>query len=371
MSSTFGIIRGLLATTLVVAVSLFGSLSVSPELLGGWGTVVLVAMVPAQIIISLVWQPAYPTLLTEVRQPLRGLALTAMNALVGLAVAFISWQTVGGGMALPSPMLIMFLIFAVPVTLALVVPLQCWPFASLCRNQGALGCALLLAAYGVSYLCFRLMFNFDFIVGAPFYKATLDPHGVWMAWIPLVFSIAMVVPMLGLILLDFWPISAFCGRFPALGRQPIFGLLAILLILAIAAILQALFVDIKGMDRVVFMVRICVTVNFGYFILLVMLEGLPALRMPQPWRGLVLAAMATAIASGMLPLYEGAVLAKYPLTSGGPAYSLDLWLASAMLAVTFPLLVVVGNYFQFWPFSLLKFRNDHAQEASFKQPETP
>ncbi|MBS0282101.1 MAG: hypothetical protein JSR25_13120 [Proteobacteria bacterium] len=34
---------------------------------------------------------------------------------------------------------------------------------------------------------------------------------------------------------------------------------------------------------------------------------------------------------------------------GGPRYELELWVATALLAVTFPLIVVVTGYFDFWP----------------------
>jgi hypothetical protein len=44
------------------------------------------------------------------------------------------------------------------------------------------------------------------------------------------------------------------------------------------------------------------------------------------------------------PLLTGRALA-----SGAPAYELELWLASAMLAVTFPLIVLATDFLAFWP----------------------
>lgn len=348
MNNLQGLRRGVIATAGAVFASLFVCLSVSPEWLSGWGTVILVAMVPAQMVISLVWQSNYPKALADLPQPWRGIAFTALNALVGAAVAYIAWQTVGGGMALPTPFLIMFLIFSVAVMLVLVVPLQCWPFAPVIRHPGLMGGALLIAAYALAYALFRWLFDFGFLAEAPFYKPELDPHGLFMAWTPLVFSIAMLVPVLGLILFDFWPLSALAGKMPALGKQPLFGILSLALIFALAASLWACFVG-PGMDKVLFMVRICVAVNFGYFILLVIFEGVPTLKLPQPWRGLILNGAAVGLAFAMLHLYEFAALQRFELPSGGPIYLLELWLASAMLAVTFPLMVVIGSYFQFWP----------------------
>lgn len=356
--------RGVIATAGAVFASLFVCLLVSPEWLTGWGTVILVAMVPAQIVISLVWQANYPKALADLPQPARGLAFTALNALVGAGVAYVAWQTVGGGMVEPTPFLIMFLIFSVAVMLVLVVPLQCWPFAQAIRHPGLMGAALLVAAYALAYGLFRWLFDFGFLGGAPFYRAELDPHGLFMAWVPLVFAIAMLVPVLGLVLFDFWPVAVLAGKVPALGKQPVFGVVALGLVFAVAGSLWAAFVG-QGMDMVLFMVRICVTVNFGYFILLVMFEGMPALKLPQPWRGLILNGVAVGLAAAMLHLYEFAVLSRFALPSGGPAYPLELWLASAMLAVTFPLMVVVGCYFQFWPLRKgVQELNDLVREAA-------
>lgn len=260
--------RGVIATAGAVVAALFASLAVSPDFLTGWVTVILVAMVPAQMIISLVWQCSYPRVLADLPQPARGVAFTTLNPVLGALVAFAAWQTVGGGLGEPTPFLIMFLIFAVAVTLLLVVPLQCWPFVPAIRHPGLMGGTLLVVAYTVAYALFRSLFDFGFLSAAPFYRPELDPQGLFMAWVPLVFAIAMLVPVLGLVLLDFWPLSALAGKLPMLGKQPAFGLVAL-----------------------------------GWF----------------------------------------------ALASGGPAYPLELWLASAMLAVTFPLMVVIGSYFQFWP----------------------
>lgn len=348
MNTAQSVRRGVIATAGVVFASLLICLLVSPEWLTGWGTVILVAMVPAQIVISLVWHSEYPGALARLPQPARGLAFTALNGLVGAGVAYVAWQTVGGGLAVPTPFLIMFLIFAVEVLLVLVVPLQCWPFAQTIRHPGLMGGVLLVAAYVLAYGLFRWLFDFGFLAEAPFYRPDLDPHGLFMAWVPLAFAIAMLVPVLGLVLFDFWPVSALAAKFPVLGKQPMFGVVALAMILAVTGGLWAVFVG-QGMDMVLFMVRICVTVEFGYFILLVMFEGVPMLKLSQPWRGLVLNGLAVGLAALMLPLYEKAALSQFALASGGPTYPLELWLGSAMLSVTFPLMVVVGSYFRFWP----------------------
>ena len=51
----------------------------------------------------------------------------------------------------------------------------------------------------------------------------------------------------------------------------------------------------------------------------------------------------------MFALYSAAASMRFALTSGTPQYSLELWTASAMLAITFPLMVAFADYFAFWP----------------------
>lgn len=340
---------GALATVAVIAVSLGLSTAMAPDFLIGWATLGLVAMVPTQIVISLVWQSAYPQALAKLPQPWRGCGFMALNAVLGGVIGYAAWSTVGGGVSPPTPFVNMYLILAVPVMLFLVIPLQCWPLSVFFKQPGRLGLALIVTTYGVTWLLFRLLFNFGFMAEAPFYLAALDPQGLFMAWQPLVFSIAAVVPMLALVLFDFWPISALAQRFPALGRQPVMGVLATVIIATVSLLLWNICVERAGMDMVSFMVRVCVSINFGFFIILVMFEGMPGLALPQPWRGLLLSFLGFCLAGVMLFIYQTVAVAGFALPSGGPGYPLELWLASAMLAVTFPAMVAFASYFRFWP----------------------
>lgn len=341
---------GALATVAVITFSLLLCAALSPEFLTGWATLVLVAMVPAQIVISLVWQGNYPIKLAALSQPWRGLAFVALNVAVGSVVAAIAWATVGGAMSPPVPFVNMYLIFSVPVMLFLVIVLQGWPFNALSGHPGLVGLFLLLADYALTTLLYRVLFNFGFMAGAPFYTVDLDPQGIFMAWQPLVASIAAVVPMLALVLFDFWPISLIARRCPRLAGQPASGLLAALFVGIVALVLWLFCIEHAGMDLVVFMVRVCVSLSFGFFIILVMFEGMPAVSLAQPWRGVALCLLGIALAMVMLFIYQLVAVAGLALPSGAPAYRLELWLGSAMLAVTFPAMVVAAAYFRFWPF---------------------
>ena len=47
--------------------------------------------------------------------------------------------------------------------------------------------------------------------------------------------------------------------------------------------------------------------------------------------------------------YQALAIKVFGLRQGGPAYSQELWITSAMLSITFPLMVLYASYFQFWP----------------------
>lgn len=96
------------------------------------------------------------------------------------------------------------------------------------------------------------------------------------------------------------------------------------------------------------MVRGCVAAIFGIFILLVLFKNLPVLQLPQPLRGLVLCGGAALLSMALFALYQAAAVTRFGLVSGPPQYTLELWIASAMLAITFPLMVAYAEYFSFW-----------------------
>ena len=42
-------------------------------------------------------------------------------------------------------------------------------------------------------------------------------------------------------------------------------------------------------------------------------------------------------------------LVSGPLAAGPPAYDLEVWLANALLSVTFPFLIYYAVFFGYWP----------------------
>ncbi len=73
-------------------------------------------------------------------------------------------------------------------------------------------------------------------------------------------------------------------------------------------------------------------------------------RFTQPLKGFLNVAAAAVMGVGLGRLF-GAVA---PTTSGQAgsrpqAYVFEIWLASALLAVTFPFLIIFADLFDFWP----------------------
>jgi hypothetical protein len=341
---------GLVASVLVIGLALWISVSLSPDMVLTWISLILVAMVPIQMVISLAWGGQQPASIARLPQPLRGLAFTALMAAVGAVVAYVAHMTVGGGISPPTPFVNMFVIFAVPLTLTLIIPFQRWPFTALLGERPvAIGFALLVTAYLLAWGLYQLLFDFSFLQQAPFYQAGLDPHGKFTAWLPLTASLACVVAILSLVLLDFWPLSLLAKAVPACGRQPLFGIAAGVLVALIVSGLWCVFINSQGMDVVAFMVRVCVSMIFGIFVILVMFEGALFVQLPQPWRGLVLISAAALLAVALQALYRSIAISSFGLPGGAPQYALELWLATSMLAITFPMMVAYASFFNFWP----------------------
>jgi len=340
---------GIVATLLVVVVALGAALALSSSFEAGAATVFMVAMVPTQIVTSLHWRGEVPAAFGRLPQPLRGLAFTGLGVAVATVVALAAVLVFGGGRFEATPFVIMALVITVPITLMQVILFEGWPFSALTGSRALQGVAILIATYGITYVVDRVFFDFAFVAGAPFYHPDLDPHGLFVAWVPMTALVAAVYAMLILVLFDFRPTAGLFARLPALARQPWRGLVNAVVVAVLVAVPWAGFVTWGGMDLVTFLVRVAVSLIFGVFILLVMMRGAPFVAFAQPWRGFVLSAVAIVLAVVAFALYRWAAVTVHGIAAGPPTWELELWLASAMLAFTFPAMVAFADWFGFWP----------------------
>jgi hypothetical protein len=117
------------------------------------------------------------------------------------------------------------------------------------------------------------------------------------------------------------------------------------------------------MDPVAFMVTVPIPFIFGTIFMLNMLQGSVFAKLTQPLKG-VLNTVAAAVLGSLFALLYRAVASTVTgkLDSGPPAYQTEIWLASALLAVTFPFLVAYADFFTMWP--LQRAKAEQAMETA-------
>ena len=355
---------GIIGTVLIMVMSFaFISLFAWPTF-AGWVSYAMMCAIPATILIGAVWKSEVPAGIARQGQPLSGALYLALTAALASVVGLVHYLTVGGGVSPPTPVLIQTIIVSVVVAFWLSVMWAGWPFV-LIRNRVTAGLSLLIGIYAVNAVLFRVFFSYDFLRGAPFYRADLDPHGAFNGWDATVFAVTCLSVMFLLAHLDLWPLS----RFPRLMRQPVLGLVWTVIALVIGGGLFMLATSGLGIDAPVFLVRVPIPFIFGSVVLLNMLQGSVFARFTQPLKGLLGAI--TAIIVGNL-LAFGYTLLMPTLTghlaSGAPSNDAEVWLANALLAVTFPFLAFHVDFFQRWPLGARAPRGAQPQAPAAIRP---
>lgn len=339
-------VRPVIATVIVIAAAWAVCASVSPLVLTTWMGVAWMAAVPPQVVIGPVWHTGWPPFAANKPQPVKGLLLTLLTVVAGAACYAWIQYGVGRGYGPPPPMTVMYTITSIIVCLWLALLWRCWPLTVFLKSPWALGAGVIVFSYGVAWLLFHFLFNFGFLAGAPVYVEALDPKGLFLAWTPLVFGVTSVSCIMALMLLDFWPIAGLVKGHPV-------GISAVgsVVVLALTAVIFNLATRTFGMDPVVFLVRYPVSFIFGFFLITAMAENRLFAKMAQPVKGLMLIVCALLAMYAMFVLYAWAApfIARAQLLSGAPTYDLELWVATAMLGITFPLIIAFTGFFDFWP----------------------
>jgi len=337
---------GLVASALVIAVSLgFVAIFPAPRFLSSV-TYCLLCIIPMEIVIGVTWGCKHPGFAAKRAQPFKGATLALLTAIVGLIVVGAYFFTVGGGIRPLSPMLMMCTITSVVVTFWAAIMWGGWPFTTLIKNPLAAGLTMLVACYVVNYLLFRLFFNYEFMSGAPVYSPLLDPHGLFNANLALVFYITAIGIMFLMLHFDLWPLTKSAGVM----KQPVLGLVWTAICLVLGGILFYAGVFLMAMDPLQFMVRVPIPFIFGTIIVLNMLQGSLFAKHAQPVKGILSAATAVVVGTFLALLYGGlAPTLSGQLAPGPPGNDFERWLASALLGVTFPFLIFYAEFFEFWP----------------------
>jgi len=336
---------GILATIIVMAIALGFISRFDFPTFAGWIAYCLLCLIPIQIVIAVTWG-SNPAFAAKRRQPAKGGLLIALTLLVGAIVAVVYFTAVGGGVSPPTPMLAMCTIVSVIITFWAAIMWGGWPFTTLIKNPVAAGLAMLAVCYAVNYLLFRVFFDYGFLQGAPVYVPAQDPHGLFNAWYALSFYLTALSAMFLMVNFDLWPLT----KFPSVMHQPVLGIVWTIVVLVLASAAFYIGVEVMGTDPVAFMVHVPVPFVFGTIVVQNMLQGSLFAKWKQPMKGVLNAIAVVVIGSALAALYRALASAVTgTLKAGPPGYDLEVWLASALLSVTFPFLIFHAEFFKLWP----------------------
>ena len=338
-------LAGIVATLLVMAIALgFISLFDFPTF-AGWVGYLLLCIIPIQIVTAVLWKCGVPEFAGKQSQPMKGISLLVVNAVVAAIVAYVYFQYVGAAIGPPTPMLGMCTIVSVIITFWFCIMWGGWPFTAIIKNQLVAGLVTLVAAYVANYIIFRFIFDYSFMQGAPVYVPQLDPHGLVPAFNALAFYLTLLASMFLIINFDLWPLT----NFPSVMKQPTLGIVWTIACFILAAIIYNTGVRGFGMDPMQFMVRVPVPFVFGTIVVQNMMQGSLFSSLKGPVKGvanalavIVIGQVLAAFYRAMMPVVTG------PLKAGGPGYDAEVWLATALLSVTFPFLIFYAAFFDFW-----------------------
>jgi hypothetical protein len=338
--------RGIVGTLLVMLISL-GFIAIFPAVtFTTWVAYLMTCLIPTVIVITVFWGVKHPRGVARIAQPGRGLLFTVIVLVVGALVSVVHLLTVGGARTPPAPMPIMAIITSVTTTFWLAIIWGGWPFTARRLPPVLGGLLLLVAAYLLNGAIYRGFSSFAFMEGTPAYVRELDPRGLFDAWNALVLQVTAIAAMFLVLNFDLWPFS----RSPALMRQPLLGALWTLAVLAVGAAALVAGTRLLKADAVQFMVEVPIPFIFGTIVVVNMMQRTLFQRFAQPLRGLLVSAAAAAVGVALAALYRVlAPIVSGPLAPGAPAHALEIWIASALLSVTFPFLILFAEIFQFWP----------------------
>lgn len=352
---------GIWATIIVLFIAFGVIVWFKPETFITWAGELAMCLIPFSIIIGMVWQANYPQPAAKLEQPLKGIYLLFLNLIIGAIVAGWSLRTVGGFVVPPTPPLIFFTIMTVIVTFWCVVVWHCWPASGIKGDHPAfVGFGTLIVSYALAYILYNLFFDFSFMKDAPFYAAVAPPVGAFNAFSSLAFFLTCLAVILAWVELDFWPLSSITKNAPGFGKQPVWGVVVSIVVIIIAYIIKWIFVNNAGMDIFIYSLKVPICIIFGEFIMLLLFQTWPVQRVSQPGKGIILIIFNIILAVVMYYLYRWfSILIAGQLPSGFTAgYVLELWIATALLSFTFPVIATYTGPFNFWPFTEPKSQKD-------------
>ena len=335
-------VLGMVASALVIAISLFFvSLFDFGTFIGGVSFLML-CMIPFQVMAVVLWAGANPPFVAKMSQPVKGIVMLLLTVVVAFVIDRLLLPVVGEGVRPPGPIPSHFVILAVPTTFYLAIMWGGWPFTSFMKNPIAAGLSVLVAAYAITFAVFRIFLNYDFMQGAPVYLASA-PSGAFNAELALIFYVTALAVMFMILCFDLWPLTTM----PAIMKQPTLGIVWTIVIMVGAWIVTSVGIP-QFATPMAFFTRVTVPFIFGVIIVLNMMQGALFAKMTQPLKGVANTVTAMVIGGVLAQMYR----ALEPAISGPMVPipdALEVWLANALLSVTFPFLIFYAVYLNYWP----------------------
>jgi hypothetical protein len=267
-------------------------------------------------------------------------ATFVLSYLIGLIAEVVFIATVGAGQGASASQIAMFSIIVVVAAFWLGVLFEGWPFARI-SNGIVATVALLLTVYLIALIIYYASFNFAFLPAAA--QTSRTPTGLFDAWHVLTFLVTAISGMF------LPPAFGFLG-FERV-RQPLRGSAWTALCLVWSTLLFGIGVYVIGVGPVDFLVWVPVPLLFGGLIILVVFRDSLFGGQPQRLlRGVSDVLVMTALGIFLVWIYHlVAGLVSPALSWGAPTYQGQVWIASATLAFTFPLLATHADFFDHWP----------------------
>jgi hypothetical protein len=244
-------------------------------------------------------------------------------------------------------------VIVVPTTFWLTIMMGGWPFTKMTANALVSGLLTLIASYVITYIVFVIFFNYGFMQGAPVYLQSA-PQGMFNAVSALVFYVTALAVMFLVLCFDLWPLTLA----PGIMKQPMLGIVWTVIALVGAAIAMWIGVNSGGADPMAFLTEVTAPFIFGSIIVLDMLQNSLFARMTQPLKGVMNTIAAAVIGLVLAQLYISlSSVVTGALPSGPPGYEREIWLANALLSVTFPFLIYHAVFFGYWPLARTRTKN--------------
>lgn len=342
------ITTGILGLLIVMIIAF--SIAATPSIQNyQWVVFFFLAATPPQIMIGLLWENDIPFTIgfKSKSQPIKGILLTGFAALFGLIIGGLTLLFIGNGAYVMTSQVSHFLIIAIILMLWLVIIVNCWPFTNFLKNKFLIGFFTLFIAYTLAFVIWKIFFNYEAVAEiAPWYVSDIDPKGIYNFVDAIVFIITTCPIILYLALFDNWLLDKW------IKKQPYKAIINTVLVLLIAYLFQSFFVLIVDMDRTVYMVLIPICMVFGSFLVNNMTQFSLFNQQSQPYKGIYKIILATILGLSMYVIYYNMApfITGNNMVSGLEGnYQLDLWIADTMLGISFPLIIVLTDFFGFWP----------------------